>query len=425
MNEKDQLNLREYIKSELSKGLSISQIETTAITQGGWTKQDVADMYKSISPSISAGDRKPSTPAVGNKSKFWYLLSIPVLASYWWSTFRTISFVADQYLAETITAVGLILLFTFLLIKSIVTSASEHRIGKVVFKIILLFLLNLAFWALNAMFNSCFDCDPPIVQNYQDSFLPPISTNTNETFSLEPGQTAIISDINATFKYTGYKSGAWVNEPLYEFTYNYPPYSEIIRDYNNPESYLVNMRGSTGVFSNGGSVMNFIVEKPGSVCENREGEEADACWYNFAERKNNVEYCLLIKDTTRHPGCISQVAESVYNTVNYTITPTGTVGDPSLSHDRAREICKLDTSSEFNFCKIIGTDQFIGLKACVEIYNNSGHIGFSQQLAQCMNIAKSMKIGNAEDCQSLPESDTKEVCRNMFDPSSLHYYENE
>ncbi len=122
---------------------------------------------------------------------------------------------------------ALLLIFVILLIRAIYLRIkmrvvdTRRKANWRIAKNIIWLLVVLVVWGGIAVINSCFDCDPPVFEKYSESTLSPITTRTYEPFTLGPGQTAILEDIGGKLTYTGWKSGAWSNEPTYIFEHIY------------------------------------------------------------------------------------------------------------------------------------------------------------------------------------------------------------
>jgi hypothetical protein len=394
MNEKDQINLREYIKNELSKGLTISQIETKAITQGGWTRQDVADVYKSLSSNILVSELESPAVSIGNKSKFWYLLLIPVLTWYVFA-FQTIIFVAQQYLAETVTAVGFLLLFTFLLVRGIVRSASEHKPGKVISKIILLILISLAFWAVDTVFNSCFDCDTKR-ETFEPNSLPTIETRVDTDFTLQQGQAAILTDIGKMVRYNSYSSGAWGAGVGFAYTNSNPSY-----DNPNAKDYHVVILPD---FSHDNITATFRVELPESTCERQElGTPSDVCWEDLAFKKSEPSYCLKVMWHNNRRDCFSSIAKNIYY-------KNGNHEERVL---QARKVCVLDDTNELNMCTAIGKEKPLSQKECIALIGDPTTMTFNPGFYnECFAVASDTypDIWDPKLCSSIQEPKIRGWC---------------
>ncbi len=410
MIEKDKLNLIQYIKTEQAKGVPRTQIEETLIAQGGWTRDDLLQVFSSTDIVSQSGNNqtlsaKQNVKSGNGRYKIWYLLFLfplfmGVFMNEAFSSYGRMIFIQDPNAGiKGLVLIGFIFLFiNFFLVRAIVKSAKNQNKGGIVLNIFIIIIFNIGLWGTQAILFSCFDCGT--TENFKPSSLPNIVTTTNENFILQQGQLAEITDISATFRYTGFFSGGEGGDSAsYDFSY---------KDSRGPAFNEYNVIQIRDYFTNDHSMMTFRVETPETTCENSDSSYKDGCWGGLAERKRDVKYCLIMADTARRSSCISRVVYLVFNWQN---------------PEPAREMCKSDTSLDFNYCKVIGVDQFMSLKTCIDTYNNLGLIGFNQPLALCMSIAKSTKTGKPEDCQALPESDNKEICKNMFDPSSPHYYE--
>ncbi len=419
MNEKDKLNLIQYIKTERAKGVPKTQIEETLLLEGGWTHDDLTQVFSAIdAANQSASDQTlsvdPKTKTVTGKHKLWYLLIL--ITTFFVIVFAEAFAVFGTFISSDLAGAPSLLFFelvfitaNFLIIRGIARSSARHNSWKILLRILLFLMLNIGLWAMVAILNHPVD-GGGTHESYKLSNLPNIITTADQDFTLMQGQTAEITDISATLRYTGYTFGGPGGDDA-EYDLQLLPGGSI----NSFESLFNNyniIEVSNEPFDKDVTHVTFRVETAEKTCEKAEAGDRDDCWGDLAGRKRDIQYCLMMSDTTRHSGCINWVARKALD---------------SNEEEKARGMCKSDTSSEFNLCKVIGVDSFMSLGACFDAYNAMSLTGTEtyQPILYCMSHAKDTNTGDPEACQKLRESDQKEICKNMFDPSSPYYYESD
>lgn len=363
MIERDKLNLIQYIKTEQAKGVPKTQIEQALISQGGWNRDDLFQVFGSIdvvSPSaISKGTiTAEKSKLVSGKHKLWYLLLLL-------STFLGVSmskvYVSFSYFLlgdnEKMAILGfvilelLILLFNIFIVRGIARNSTRHDGWRALGKILLFLMLNIGLWAMVAILNnpggshsSPRDLNP-INESYINSSLPNVVTTTGRDFTLLQGQAANLTDIGATVRYTGYNDygngGRWID---YTFTYD----DQLKGDPK--ETYDVLFP----VLNYDTTYVDVRVETPVATCER---EYNSSCWLSLSSRKNDPAYCLKITAPSRtRSNCISYLVVGAY------------WGNKDVPGDavKAREICKMDdNASSLNMCTAIGKEKPLTQNECL------------------------------------------------------------
>jgi len=229
-------------------------------------------------------------------------------------------------------------------------------------------LIGLIIFAGFKVYNRNGDSGSSLVKgkSFPISTLPDIQVKVGEEFTLEQGQQAVFTDINASVRYagvSGQNGGDFPMPPMprYDFLYKGLPFS-----FRNAEAPY-NIQARFG--SDGDRTAIVVVSNAISDCESKDNtKESSSCFSSLAERYGGDAFCEYIKVDNDKQECFDSYGTKKAREVFFDLQIEGSklVADSAPVVESTRDACKNTTYSS-GMCKIVGKTTVMTPQQCSDL----------------------------------------------------------